>query len=126
MSVGTTDIMLERIVLKMLTKEELEQALLNLHCYAIYDAYEHERKELDADMCKLKQLINEHFDNPPLTFKEFKSNVWVWDNEHKNMYFVDFVDEDKTIGISNNYGHICMIFKENRFYRKQVEEQSNE
>ena len=46
----------------MLTKEELEQALLTLHCYAIYDAYEHERKELDADMCKLKQLINEHFE----------------------------------------------------------------
>ena len=37
----------------MLTKEELEQALLTLHCYAIYDAYEHERKELDVDMSKL-------------------------------------------------------------------------
>ena len=120
-----------------LTKEELEQALLNLHCYAIYDAYEHEQKELDADMCKLKQLINEHFDssetrvetrdNPPLKFEELKEGMWVWDNKYKDYVKFKRYDIDDVVGklliLSKGFDdEFLRIFRENRFYRKQVEE----
>lgn len=66
----------------MLTKEECEKACLYLlgHCYE-------EKKNEDGtyeftpsgfvESEIFKQLINEHFDNPPLKFEDLNDEMWV-------------------------------------------------
>lgn len=93
-----------------MNKEECLKALETLQDkYLNFDV-------VDELIC-FKSLIEEHFDNPPLKFEELKEEMWVWDNKEKRyskiesfawiqIYFYDYTD----------------VFKENRFYRKQVEE----
>lgn len=123
----------------MLTKEECVKALGNLHWYASYIANEFEQEELDADSRKLKQLINEHFDNPPLKFEELKEGMWVWDNKYKFYikirrvkgkgsfigYYPNFAINPFTDEFYENPQGI-FFFEENRYFRKKVEEPSNE
>lgn len=70
----------------------------------------------------LMELINEHFDNPPLSFEEMKEGDWIWDNFHKVYTYVFAVDiayeSDEIIVTEDDY----VPFEPNRFYRKQVEE----
>lgn len=77
----------------------------------------------DENLETIKQLIEEHFSNPPLTFGELEVGMWVWDNKMvlyiriakiigKTIYAEDFL-----------YGFDCYgRYEKNRFYRKQVEE----
>lgn len=70
----------------------------------------------------LMELINEHFDNPPLSLEEIKEGDWVWDNFHKVYTYVFAVDiayeSDEIIVTEDDY----VPFEPNRFYRKQVKE----
>ena len=99
----------------MLTKEECLEALSRM-------IKSHLNGVLYGEDTKiLKQLINEHFDNPPLKFEDLKENMWVWDNYCKEYCYIYFV--------AGKYPHIAYIdgeedgaFKENRFYRREVEE----
>lgn len=111
----------------MLTKEECLKALdiLTKHECCCCDF------EDDECLCQcaleqmLNQLIEEHFDNPPLKFEELRKNMWVWDDVKKNY------DQMKRITIINSekrpYKYIdferngVIEFEEGRFYRKQVE-----
>lgn len=74
----------------------------------------------------LEQLINEHFDNPPLKFEELRKYIGqpIWDNKERKYrliksisycgYWIKFVHTiDSTI--SEGY-------EENRFYRYEVKE----
>ena len=64
--------------------------------------YQYLKYEIDY----MFNLIDEHFDNPPLKFEELKEGMWVWDIEW--CQFRKLID--------------AQDFEENRFYRKQVEE----
>lgn len=101
----------------MLNKEECENALINI-CSS---------NSKVKDRKTFKQLIHEHFDNPPLKFEELKPDMWVWDNDRKEYSkIVDVIgwdeDEDEPAFLivfePNEYD--CWV--ENRFYKKEVED----
>lgn len=73
---------------------------------------------------KIYNLIKEHFDNPPLKFEELKKSMWVWVKK-LNGYFringiVNLTKENGKKYVDFGFGYI--EFKDNMFYRKQVEE----
>lgn len=119
----------------MLTEKECRQALEILKARVNYE-------NVDAIIC-FKELIDEHFDNPPLKFEELIKHKFVWDNELKEFAFV--LEEYKPTllnvytpndlqAVSLKYmsgGTECLLSKEvaetindyyvpNRFYRKEV------
>jgi len=71
----------------------------------------------------LEQLINEHFDNPPLKFEELHEGMWVWSTFAESYVFVCRIDEEKRC-IYEDYwhgdGYWTHKFEENRFYRYEV------
>lgn len=56
----------------MLDERQCRQAVARLF-------YNNNKDQRDFDL--ILELINEHFDNPPLKFEELKPNMWVWDNK---------------------------------------------
>ena len=70
----------------------------------------------------LEQLINEHFDNPPLKFEEIKIGMWVWDNmEEEWIRIKDYLGGnifEKEVVLNDCW--ISFNFESNRYYRKQV------
>ena len=84
----------------------------------------------------LKDLINEHFDNPPLKFEELKKGIWIWDNKNKCYFECEpAISTDMAQCVTYNaFWYNCgededeffeeyEEFEENRFYRKQVEDE---
>ena len=76
----------------------------------------------------LNQLIDEHFDNPPLGFEELKAGMWVWNNYSKRYMLIDFIREDVLVADElqydpkeNEYDYEVQ-YEPNRFYRKEVVE----
>lgn len=112
-----------------LTKEECLEAyevidtLVHLMCGETReDGYEPTMDETINSMCILKQIIDKHFDNPPLKFEELKPNMWVWDNKIKEFRKIDRVNKMyHGIEYFNTYGWF-IEFEENRFYRREVKE----
>ena len=100
----------------MLTKEECCKALSRL-------IKSHLNGVLYGEDTKiLKQLINEHFDNPPLKFEELKEGMVVWDNLEKN--YIEICDSFNGQKIYYKFGiniPYIFMFQENRYFRKQVE-----
>lgn len=98
------------------TKDECVKALHGLYFSDSSDGRDDEFYDV------LMELINEHFDNPPLSLEEIKEGDWVWDNFHKVYTYVFAVDiayeSDEIIVTEDDY----VPFEPNRFYRKQVEE----
>lgn len=102
----------------MLTKEECELALEE------YD-FRSERP-LPYEYNLLRRLINEHFDNPPLTLDEIKASLGtpIWDNEYKEwivFVFKDFSFDKLMVHCYGQERDWDFEYEENRFYRKQVE-----
>lgn len=100
-------------------------------------------ENVDAIIC-FKELINEHFDNPPLGFEELIKHKVVWDNEIKEFAFVleqykptilnvPAPSDLQAISLEYRGGEIeCLLSEEvgetindyyqpNRFYRKEVQ-----
>ena len=115
----------------MLTKEECNEALDWLYALSVScneEVYEH-RSLFVGEKCNLiKQLINEHFENPPLKFEELKEGMWVWDNQLK-WFFKVVICNVKVEGYESlkmfkveNYegGSTLTLYEPNRFYRKEV------
>lgn len=79
------------------------------------------------DCLLLENLIKEHFDNPPLKFEELKEEIWIWDNKEKtyikscNNY--DTKEHGKGIRVQIGFDLVRINYEENRFYRKQVEDE---
>ena len=98
-----------------LTKEECTKALNGLYFSDGTDGRDDEFYDV------LLKLINEHFDNPSLSFKEMKEGDWIWDNKRKEWcvlaaFWKDALNRYYVSGLSDS------PFEENRFYRKQVKE----
>lgn len=114
----------------MLTKEECEKALDRRK-----EAYENVFKvsvierdnEFYEDIDTIQQLINEHFDNPPLKFEDLHDEMWVWDNEIKEYIKLEkhcakglgYLGYDLKI---NDIDWFDLEFEENRFYLREVKE----
>lgn len=116
-----------------LTKEKCDKALeyARSHYYPPYAETMglYEDFEVTEEYQILEQLIKEYFYNEPLKFEELKEGMWVWDNEDKLYVQIDedFDEENGNIILryyEDSYNSNCerTRFKENRFYRKQVEE----
>ena len=113
----------------MLSKEECEEALKQMtsSCEGNEDFC---LKNCDA--CSvIKQLINEHFDNPPLKFEELEVGMVVWDNiEKKFVQIGPFCPIDEYYWIYSFGTDIFEYavkneFEENRFYKHEVKDNAN-
>lgn len=105
----------------MLTKEEYKDSLNELFIYSKYSANKVEIISLIKCYEKLEQLIEEHFDNPPLKFEELKARMWLWDNLDEEYIRVLSVDENSHyINYWRSGVYRGSKYLENRFYRKQV------
>lgn len=107
----------------MLAKEECIKALdRRKEAYEnVFKASVIERdNEFYEDIDTIEQLINEHFDNPPLKFEELKEDMWVWDI--KNAGWVCFDRPIANVAYCKMLSGLVIFFEENRFYRKQVQE----
>ena len=70
-----------------------------------------------------EQLINKHFDNPPLKFDELEEGgMWVWDTKWKEYRQIRHFVVDKEWISFGIYPVGWVAFEENRFYRYQVKE----
>mgnify|MGYP004512741497 CR=1 FL=1 len=84
----------------------------------------------DEDLEKIKELINEHFDNPPLKFDEIELDMLIFEKGKIPKFVLAIDKENKIIAYvsRSNYTSLNKIdtqfvkFEENRFYRKRVEE----
>lgn len=109
----------------MLTKEECLKEIHNLERY-IGREFECSQVmfECEKSLDVLEQLINEHFDNPPLKFEDLHDEMWVWDNDYKEyVKLYDYGDHFEYHLHDDNYkGGVLSkdSFEENRFYRYEV------
>ena len=76
--------------------------------------------KLEKAQDTIMQLIENHFDNSPLSFDDLEVGMWVWDNKRKEWcvlaaFWKDALNRYYVSGLSDS------PFEENRFYRKQVE-----
>ena len=103
-----------------LTKDECVKALNDL--YFSYGSYGRD----DECYNVLMELINEHFDNPPLSFEEMEKEMWVWDKKEKMyIHLINNYDSEKYgkgLRVQFGFDFVRYQFDLNRFYRKQVEE----
>lgn len=78
----------------------------------------HEPKDVD----RLLSIGN----NPPLKFEELKEDMWIWDNKYKDYVIFKRNDNENVekIIIFSKGGdeEYLRMFKENRFYRREVKE----
>lgn len=110
----------------MLTEEECKKALNSL--YKVADKLVLNYDVFIGSYDILKNLIEEHFSNPPLKFEELKEGMWVWDNNW-NQYFeiCEIYPKTKEFDVLihqnriNKLRYEPMKFEENRFYRKEVQ-----
>lgn len=113
----------------MLTEKECNEALDWLYALSVpckEEVHEHRSSFLGEKYNLIKQLIEEHFSNPPLKFEELKEDMFVWDNKHHTYILIDRIEEtyNKTIYFYAIGWECCenMEFEPNRFYRKEVQE----
>ena len=98
---------------KQLTKEECLETLESIQ-------YSWNTDVIEEGYEVIRQLINEHFDNPPLKIDELKIGEWYWDKKKERWLYLAEVDIENRELVADLYFGIG--FEENRFYRKGVKE----
>lgn len=106
----------------MLTKKECEKALDYFLDEIIIDDFLSKTDRENYSI--LEQLIEEHFDNPPLEWEELKECNVVYDKEQKKYRLIeDILESGKRIVFTNTIDSlITENYESNRFYRKEVQE----
>lgn len=108
----------------MLTKEECDNALDRVARFCSwFSPYEcPECIKLKNELDILDKLIEEHFDNPPLTHEEIEEGKWYWHNKLK--FWMKIINKDVCTEIfpvmENEDGYI--YFEEDTYFRKEVQE----
>lgn len=134
----------------MLTKKDCEKALETIGDWSLWDSGRTKNgmwkvKDASCDEYKvIEKLINEHFDNPPLSFEKLAEmeRLPVWDDGNKMWFIVGEIfkpfafnvpiwedalsiklvnNEHCNLIITNNFEY-HQKFEENRFYRRQKED----
>lgn len=87
---------------------------------------------LVEDLGPIYQLINEHFDNPPLKWEEIKEHDFVYDKDFNGLggewlkvYMKHITIYGEKVLMCGACGSgVCQTrsYKEDRFYRKEVQE----
>lgn len=114
----------------MLTEKECREALKDLY-NSICELEEIKSGVettcvFDDSLDCFKELIDQHFDNPPLKFDELNKGYPIYDNDEivcgwKFIYMID--KEYKQLLLIDEEGNVDWVnYKENRFYRKEVQE----
>lgn len=107
----------------MLTKEECKEALEILKEQVNYE-------NVDAVIC-FKELIAEHFDNPPLSLNEVRQfwheGIPVWDTELEEYVQINDVignEENGLVSVEQFFFESISVYQyhSKRFYRKEVQE----
>lgn len=99
----------------MLTEEECRTALEILKEKA-------NGETVDAVVC-FKELIDEHFDNPPLTIDDLKRDQEVYFKDYGETVLIRGVDKEKNLVFLSAIDRKCELeyeFEPNCFYRKKV------
>lgn len=109
----------------MLTKDECEKALDSL--YKVADKLVLNHDIFIGSYNALKNLIQEHFSNPPLEWEEIKVNDVIFDKELKETIKIKdkFIFDDIkniTFEIFGSNRTYAGTYEEKRFYRKEVQE----
>ena len=105
----------------------LNQIALNYDAEYVNECHDDFCISMRKNIKQLENLIKEHFDNPPLKFEELKEEIWIWDNKEKtyikscNNY--DTKEHGKGIRVQIGFDLVRINYEENRFYRKQVEDE---
>lgn len=80
----------------------------------------------DENLETIKQLIEEHFSNPPLYMDEIPKGIWIWDNVNKEcIRSLGCVELNGIIYVKferseNSFITNYLEYEPNRFYRKEV------
>ncbi len=101
--------------LKSMTKEELIS-----YIHVLY----HNWQATDESYNNVMDVAKKLSDNPPLSFDDLKEGMWVWDNKRKcyeKVYNKQFNRSKKVLHIID-IGWGTVLFRENRFYRRQKED----
>ena len=125
----------------MVTENECKQSLRNLENInldivldelgyekaeevSIYGINDYPTLEKLGDINVLRELIKEHYENPPLKIEEIKKYEPVFDNEELGWIFVSKINKvAKCIFCLDVDGNRHVInFKEKRFYKKEVKD----
>lgn len=78
---------------------------------------------VDAVIC-FKELIDEHFDNPPLTIDDLKRDQEVYFKDYGETVLIRGVDKEENLVFLSAIDRKCELeyeFEPNCFYRKKVE-----
>lgn len=100
----------------MVTKEECRTALEILKEKA-------NGETVDAVVC-FKELIDEHFDNPPLTIDDLKRDQEVYFKDYGETVLIRGVDKENNLVFLSAIDRKCELeyeFEPNCFYRKKVQ-----
>ena len=110
----------------MLTEKECREALKDLY-NSICELEEIKSGVettcvFDDSLDCFKELIDQHFDNPPLKYEEIEEGKWYWHNNKKE--WVKILNKDVCTSVSPVIEtiHEYINFERNCLYRKQVKE----
>lgn len=114
----------------MLTEKECNESLDWLYALSVpckEEVHEHRSSFLGEKYNLIKQLIEEHFSNPPLEWEEIKVNDVIFDKELKETIKIKdkFIFDDIkniTFEIFGSNRTYAGTYEEKRFYRKEVQE----
>ncbi|WP_072682821.1 hypothetical protein [Holdemania sp. Marseille-P2844] len=104
------------------TKELKDSFLLHTPRYISFHS-----PRIMKHISNLEKLINKHFDNPPLKFKELEDGEWYW-CEVYGWCLMNFYEDlngkinYEAMTVTHDKIDLLEEFEENRFYRNQVEE----
>ena len=99
----------------MLTEKECRVALEILKAQA-------SSENVDAIIC-FKELIDEHFENPPLTIDDLKRDQEVYFKDYGETVLIRGVDKENNLVFLSAIDRKCELeyeFEPNCFYRKKV------
>lgn len=99
----------------MLTEKECREALENLKEKV-------NGETVDSVVC-FKELIDEHFDNPPLTIDDLKRDQEVYFKDYGETVLIRGVDKENNLVFLSAIDRKCELeyeFEPNCFYRKKV------
>lgn len=106
-----------------MTKNEYLEAKETLQIANDYPTSKYNNSDLiDQAIQLFENLIEEHFNNPPLRYEEIEEEKWYWYNKKKE--WIKVLNKDVCTSVVpiietiNEY----IEFELNCFYRKQVEE----
>lgn len=116
-----------------LIREECEKALNGLRILEREENFKKWNQVAPQIKCDvIESLIHEHYDNPPLKWEEIKEHDFVFDKDFNGLggewlkVYMKRITEygDKVIMCGACGSGVCQTrsYKEDRFYRKEVQE----